>query len=100
MDTLKEITYQVVSGYAGEGLNGISYLTQNADGTVLTVTDFAQVQGKHITGISLVVRLIGNFVVIERDQNDKPLVDALLEAGILRSQIVLAYAGEPAPEAL
>jgi hypothetical protein len=100
MDTLKDMTYQVVSGYAGEGLNGISYLTQSADGSVLTVTDFAQVQAKHIKGISLVVRLIGKFVVIERDQNDKPLVDALLEAGIPRSQIVLAYAGEPAPEAL
>lgn len=100
MDTLKEITYRVVSGYAGEGLNGISYLTQSADGNVLTVTDFAEVQGKRITGISLVVRLIGNFVVIERDQNDKLIVDALLEAGIPRSQIVLAYAGEPVPEAL
>ena len=37
-------------------------------------------------------------IVIERDVNDKPLVDALLQAGIPRKQIVLAYAGEPVNE--
>jgi hypothetical protein len=37
-------------------------------------------------------------VVIERDQNDKLVVDALLQAGVPRSQIVLAYAGEHVPE--
>lgn len=97
MASLKEIVQQAVKGYAGEGLNSVSYLTRSDDGTILAVTDFAQVRGKHVTGVSLVVRIIGEWVIIERDQNDKPLVDALRQAGIPRAQIVLAYAGEPLP---
>jgi hypothetical protein len=42
---------------------------------------------------------VGNRIVIDHDANSDPLVEALLEAGIPRDQIVLAYAGEPAPEA-
>jgi hypothetical protein len=30
--------------------------------------------------------------------NNKPLIDALVQAGIPRAQIILAYAGENAPE--
>jgi sulfur carrier protein ThiS len=48
--------------------------------------------------ISLLVRILGETVVVERDQNDKPLVDALAQAGIPRSKIILAYAGEAVPE--
>ncbi|MDX2140626.1 MAG: element excision factor XisI family protein [Chloroflexota bacterium] len=36
-------------------------------------------------------------VVIERDMNDKPLVDALVQAGVPREKIILAYAGEAMP---
>ena len=49
--------------------------------------------------VSLLVRILPGVVVIERDQNDKPLVDALVQAGIPREKIILAYAGEPVPEA-
>jgi hypothetical protein len=98
MDTLKSIVNQVVAGYAGEGLNGVSYLTRSDDGNVLTVTDFARIKGKHVTGVSVVVRLVGDLIIIERDQNDKLVLDALTQAGIPRSQIILAYAGEPLPE--
>ena len=98
MDTLKQIVRGVVSGYAGKVLNGYSYLTQNEDGSVYTVVDVAQVKGKHISGVSLVVRLVDNKVIVERDQNDKVIVDALVQAGIKREDIILAYAGEPVPE--
>jgi hypothetical protein len=33
-------------------------------------------------------------VIIEVDRNDKPLVDVLLQTGVNRENIVLAYAGE------
>jgi hypothetical protein len=98
MDSLKEVVQRVVSGYAGRGLNSISYLTQNDDGSVLTVTDFARIQGKHISGISLIVRIVDEFVIVERDQNDKIVKDALLQAGVPREKIILAYKGEPVPE--
>ena len=98
MDTLKQIVREVVAGYSGKVLNGYSYLTHNDDGTVYTVVDVARSNQKHISGISLIVRIAGNKVIIERDQNDKPLVDALTQAGVAREDIILAYAGEPVSE--
>ncbi len=42
----------------------------------------------------LVARVAGDRIIVERDVNDKPLVDALGQAGVPRRSIVLAYAGE------
>ena len=42
----------------------------------------------------LFARVVGERAVIDRDINSKPLVDALLQAGVPGGQIVLAYAGE------
>jgi len=39
-----------------------------------------------------------NRVVIETDRTDKPLYEALINAGIPRSQIIRAYAGKTEPE--
>jgi hypothetical protein len=47
----------------------------------------------------MAVPLAADRIIIERDVNDKLLVDALLDAGVARRQIVLAYAGESAEEA-
>lgn len=98
MDTLKQTVRQVVAGYTGKVLNGYSYLTQNEDGSVFTVVDVAQIKGKHVSGVSLVVRIVDDKVIVERDQNDKVIMDALVQAGIKREDIILAYAGEDVPE--
>lgn len=50
---------------------------------------------KHFFGINLIVRIFEDVVIVERDQNDKLVVDALMQAGIPRTKIILAYAGEP-----
>ena len=96
MDILKDTVRAVMAGYARKGLNSHSDLTHNDDYTVLTVV--TTVNGKNTPFMSLLVRILADMVVIERDQNDKPLVDALVQAGIPRHRIVLVYAGEPAPE--
>jgi hypothetical protein len=88
-----------MEGYAGKGLNGYTYLTKSPDGQVFTVVGIAEVRGERIVHTGLVVRLADNRVIIEHDANDKQLVDALMQAGISRSQIVLAYAGESVEEA-
>jgi len=97
--TLKQKALKVVSEYAKDGLNCTSYLTQNEDGSLLTVVDIGDSAKTHDVDISLVVRIIGEKIIIERDQNNKPAVDALIQAGINRKNIVLAYAGEVIPEA-
>ena len=58
-----------------------------------------QVRNQHVVDAGLVARLMDDRIIIERNVNDKPLVDALLQAGLPRGQIVLAYAGESAGEA-
>ncbi|MCL4250032.1 MAG: XisI protein [Anaerolineae bacterium] len=98
MVNLKDTVRQVTSEYAGEALNGYTYLTHSDDGSVFTVVGVGTVQGKHVANISLFVRIVGDKVIVERDQNDKPLVDALIQAGVPREQIILAYAGESVPE--
>jgi hypothetical protein len=48
---------------------------------------------------SLVARVVQGRIVIEHDSNDRPVLDALLAAGVPREQIILAYAGESRPPA-
>lgn len=98
MEGLTTIVMDVMSGYAVKGLNGYSVLTTSADRTLLTVVSLAILKGKRFTTTSLAVRITHDSIVIEHDINNKPLVDALLQAGIPRSQIILAYAGEPVPD--
>lgn len=49
--------------------------------------------------ITVMARVVGDYVVIEEDRTDKPLVDALMiNGGIPREKIILAYKGEKLPE--
>jgi hypothetical protein len=95
MDNLNLIR-QAIAEYAKPALTGeASYLTQSDDGKLFSVVDVYQAQGKHYADTGLVVRIEGKYVIIEHDMNNKPPVDALVQVGIPRSQLVLAYAGEP-----
>ncbi len=100
MDAMTNTLRKVIDGYAGKALNGHSYLTISPDEQVFTVVAVGKIEGERFVNVGLVVHLIADRIVIERDVNDKPLVDALIQAGIPRSQIVLAYAGEPVEELL
>lgn len=89
---------QAIAEYAKAPVNGYAYFTQSLDGTFFTVVDVYQSQGKRQTSTGLIVHLIRDRIVIERDLNNKPLVEALIQRGIPRERIILAYAGEAAPE--
>lgn len=100
MDRLIEILRNVLEDYTGEALNGYSYLTESKDGTAFTVISVGYLPDRRIVDAGLIVRLVGDRIIIERDVNDKPLVDALMQASIARKKIVLAYAGEPVEESV
>jgi hypothetical protein len=100
VDTLKEILRREMQAYAVVGLNGYSNLTTNTEGSLLTIISTAIVNGQRLSMASLIARLEQDAVIIEHDVNSKPLVDALLQAGVPRERIILAYAGEPVPEAM
>jgi hypothetical protein len=95
-----ETIVREISAYAKPALNGgSSFLTRNADGTLFTVVDFLKVDGKFQADSGLIVRIERDYIIIAQDMNNKPLVDALVQAGIPRNKIILAYKGEPIPEA-
>ncbi|MCC6613251.1 MAG: XisI protein [Anaerolineae bacterium] len=98
MDTLRDTLKHVMAGYAKTGLNGYTFLTANADETQFVVTGIGHIRGERVVNTALVAQLKGDMIIIERDSTDKPLVHALLDAGISRKQIILAYKGEPVPE--
>jgi hypothetical protein len=87
-----------MTGYAVKGLNGYSVLTSSADQHFFAIVSVANVKGQRFTTTSLIVHLENNAIIIEHDINNRPLVEALVEAGISRKQIILAYAGEPVPK--
>ena len=101
MDSLTNkmsIIRKVISDYAQPPVNGHSDLTQSPDGRVFTVVDIYEYQGKRYADAGLIVRITDAHIIVECDMNNKPLVDALVQAGIARNQIILAYAGEPVQE--
>lgn len=91
MDTTLDTVREVVQGYAGEALNGYSYLMTSEDGTMFSIVSVGKVREKRIVNTGIVVRVDGDRIIIEHDANDKPLVDALIQAGIPRNNIHLAY---------
>ena len=94
MAEIEEILQHAMEGYAVEGLNGHGYLTRTQDGSLFTVIYIGQVRDRTVVDTGLVARIEGENIILERDTNNKPLVDALVQAGVPREQIVLAYAGE------
>lgn len=99
MDKLKETVTRVVSEYASPHSNARLFFTTTPDGNLLTVLGIGAIQGKRFVTTYQVVEITGNHVVIHQDLSDKIVVDALVQAGIPRQQIILAYAGESIPEA-
>ncbi len=94
MAALNEMLDRVLQDYAGEDLNGYSHLTRSADQTVYVIVSVAEIRGKQFVDTNLIVRLLDDRIVVDRDANSKPLVDALVQEGVPRRQIVLTYAGE------
>lgn len=94
MEDLKIILQKTLNDYAGEGLNSYAYLMNNADNTAFAVIASASVRGKPVVNTGVLARVENDMIIIERDMNDKQVVDALVQNGIPRNKIILAYAGE------
>jgi hypothetical protein len=99
MDQLKEIVRDTVFWYAGGGFDLRTYPVSNDALGVYAVNMFRTPRNEPSkTKVIVQVRIDGDRVIIEEDVTDRPLVDALVQAGIPREKIVLAYAGEAAEE--
>lgn len=94
MIDLKTTLKETLLSYAGEGLNSYAYLMSNAEETAFAVIASASVRGKPVVNTGILARIESGLIIIERDMNDKVVVDALVQNGVPREKIILAYAGE------
>jgi hypothetical protein len=85
------IVQHEVAEYAPDnGFNADFYYLENVQQHVYSV--IALPHKPYTQGIvSLVVRIDGDKIIIERDNNADPLFEVLLQKGIPREQIVLAH---------
>ena len=89
---------EVVGSYATKSLNATLYhLHDSRIGTDAVIV--VPQKRAHVPEVVMMTRIVNNHVVIESDRTDRPLEEALIAAGIPRSQIILAYAGEVTPTA-
>jgi hypothetical protein len=100
MDTTRMILIRELEKYSGKAFNGYSYLDTNHEQTHFVITSVGHLSDRRVVNTALIVQLVNDTVIIDRDIFDKPLVEALLQAGVSRRQIILAYAGELVPTAL
>jgi hypothetical protein len=100
MATLTDIVREEVQKYAGSGRGANILLFPILDEVhhtyAVNAVDYPNRQD--VAGVVVLARIVGDKVVIEEDTTDKKLADALLQRGIKRDQIVLAYEGEPIPD--
>lgn len=101
MDRLAEIVREEVEKYAGNGrgLNIILFPLLDDRRQTYAVNAVDYPTRDEVAMVIVLARVVGDKVVIEEDTTDKHLVDALLQRGIPRDKIVLAYEGEPIPDA-
>ncbi len=95
---LAELTRREVEKYAGTSFHAKAYPISDEGRQTYVVTGIENEIGANHSWIIVQARVIDDFVVVDEDTvMDKKLVYALLQAGIPREQIVLAYEGEAIP---
>lgn len=103
MAALGQILREEVAKYAGNGqganLRLFAILDDEHQVYAVNAVDYPDRDEDEFAGVMILARIYNEQVVIEEDATDKPLLDALLQRGVKREQIVLAYNGEPIPDA-
>lgn len=97
MNQLDEIVKRTVFWYAAGGTNVKSFPLVNEEQHVYAVNVIDWPERRRSAGVVVIARVEGDKVIIEEDMTDHPLVDALVENGVPREQIILAYVGERLP---
>ena len=85
-------------GYVGHYDESKLYFLADDEHLAYSVVDVPNIPSSYSTEIVVMARVIGDTIVIDEDTTDKPLVDALMvNAGLPREKIILAYKGEAIP---
>jgi hypothetical protein len=93
VEQLMETVRHEVAEYVCLSPNATAYFVENSDQRVFAVLS-VPTKDPQKTSVVIMARVIDNQVVIESDKTNKPLYEALLQAGVQREQIVLRYEDE------
>jgi hypothetical protein len=97
---LETITRREVSQYQGQSFQSDLYSLHDDEQKLYAVVSVPHLPRPWPSRIVVMAQVIDDHVVIIEDSTDKPLVEALMvNAGIPREKIVLAYEGEHLPQA-
>lgn len=97
MDQLAEIVKTTVFWYRADSEKLRMFAFANEEAQAYTVTVVYTPEVKLPAGVVVQARIVGNLVVIDADNTDRPLDKALEREGIPPEKIICAYAGEPMP---
>jgi len=97
-EDLTAVVQHEVAAYACPSPNSTAYYLEDPTNQVYAVVVVPQ-NHTHKVAVMIMARVVNDITIIEADITNKPMVDALVQAGIPREQIVLAYAGESPPAA-
>lgn len=100
MAGLRETLIAELDKYTGEGAGCIALPVYDEEHHHYAVTIMDYPERENPMALILMARIINDKIVIEEDMTDKKLIDALLQQGVRRDQIILAYAGEKVTEAV
>jgi hypothetical protein len=96
--SLAEIVQQTVEDYARvRTWKGVSYALADRERGRFAVLMLPDAERAFKPIIVVAVRILNDTAVIDIDTTDRPLAEALMNAGIPVEKIVRIYAGEPAP---
>lgn len=98
MDSLGAVLIQELDKYTGVGANCVLIPFYDHAHQHYAVAGFDFPRRKQPADVVIAARIVADKIVIDEDMTDKKLVDALLQQGVPRDKIILAYEGEPAPE--
>ena|SRR5437868_11195085 len=96
---LAEIVRREVDMYAATSDDALLYPLLDDQNQTYAVIIVENTRTDESVWVVVMAHIVGNFVVIEEDRTDKPLRDALMvNGGVPREQIILAYKGEKIPD--
>lgn len=99
MERLAEITRQEVERYVGRSDMSTLYSIMDEDQKLYSVVTVPNLPRTFPSRVVVLAQVKNDKIIILEDTTDKPLVDALMvNGGIPREQIILAYQGEQLPE--
>jgi hypothetical protein len=97
LNALAQTVRNVVQDYSGLSIGSTTYAVNDDEQQMYTVVIVPDHPRRFKARVMVMARVVDDKVIIDEDTTDRPLVSELLQAGIRREKIVLAYLPEESP---